>query len=126
MQSDMCKWLRDILFPTNILGKKKQCVAVSWADTPEVDGYKVFNVFFIGERLEMSYTREVRKLFYHHGEKYIWYYPEKVLFDLSDPDHYDMLEIKSGHEGGFYHRCSDIFFNCTNCESLEVNGVKLI
>ena len=119
----MCKWLRDILFPTNILGKKKQCVAVSWADTPEVDGYKSFDVVFYGEYCEISYTRSVRRGDAAPIVKTV-YFPERTSMDSED--HYERLEIMSGIHGAYVNRCSDIFFKVTNCESLEVNGVKLI
>ena len=111
-----CKKIKDILFPLNVLGKKKQCVNYQLTDPLP----NTIPVEWIGERLRITFT--YYKRIYHPMPKKVTI-PEIV--DLENGDGSE--EIIGVHRNGF--AIADdwtIHFNCTNVTSLIVNGETLI
>lgn len=108
----MCKFIKDILFPLNIFGKKKRSIVI---DLP--DGYNTvtLNINWEGDRLDVRYTR-------------VWWpgaRPEGFEQTLIDGDAADIEVIRVNTEHDRI-TCDKVYLECTNVEYLYVNGEKLI
>lgn len=111
----MCKFIKDILFPLNVLGKKKRSIVI---DLP--DGYDpvTLNINWEGDRIDVRYTR-------------IWLPPrqygkaqgiEQTLIN-GDAAAVDVIRVNNVHQR---ITCDKVYLECTNVEYLYVNGEKLI
>ena len=122
----MCQRLRDILFPTNILGKDKRTIRFALPDnlTPVH-----LTIDWAGDHLECCYV-----------ERVVWHYmtPEPHTSTKKTPVHYRYNNTEQGTQEidiyrGLYHNVSRtdvvdscVYFKCTNVTSLIVNGETLI
>lgn len=119
----MCKWLRDILFPTNVLGKKKQCVKYQ---LPVGFTSGTLNIQWEGERLDVTFTYGVQiKLPLSERRRY--YTNERYNFVDGDGgiDTID-IETRETMRDATWVEGQMIYFNCTNVTQLIVNGEQLI
>ena len=124
----MCKRIKDILWPTNIFGKKivsKSCKL----QIPEGQNYINIQAFWQGERLEMTFTH-IRTLVL--SRKRI-NNPVRVIVENGeeiDEDYnigYHGLEFFAiGAVASDAPEHNVIYFKCTNVTSLVVNGQQLI
>lgn len=104
----MCKWLRDILFPTNVLGKKKRCV--KWVHNfSSADNY---TIQWAGDRLQICHASiwingkiDRFKDTYTVGGTFLYFVAAGVNYQVVN---------------------NTLYFNCTNVTSLIVNGEQLI
>lgn len=112
----MCKFIKDILFPLNLLGKKRVCVAYKVTGrTPE--DYTL-NVVWSGERMEVAYTQIAvvpppaktlpRRKMHTNGDS-----EEFTIYARPRPERIRLAE-------------DTVYFNCTNVTKLIVNGEQLI
>lgn len=119
----MCKWIKDILFPTNCFGKKKKCAKYQLPD-----GFTsvTLNIQWEGERLDVTFTYGVQiKL--PPSERRRYYTNERFNFVDGDGgvdtiyiDRYNTAQNAKWVEEQM------IYFNCTNVTQLIVNGEQLI
>ena len=119
----MCKRIKDILFPTNVLGKKKKCVKF---DLPDGFYRGTINIQWEGERLDVTFTYGVQIKF-PPSERRRYFTNERFNFvdgdggvDTIDIDTYNLSRSSKWVEERV------IYFNCTNVTSLIVNGEQLI
>ncbi len=121
----MCKRLRDIFFPTNLLGKNVRCVSFDTSGVEVVDGRKVFTILKDGGNVELSYTKFDRdtttppphKTKYTSVKQKLTLARNVVRVPHSDPG-------AMGHTFGIANNV--LYFKCTNVQSLTVNGTRLI
>ena len=120
----MCRFIKDILFLTNLLGKKRKVVAFDLDSVPVVMNFRTVNIVWSGDRLivdstkvetlrvDMDITRTVTnvKNTYENGNVSA----ETISY-----------ELRRAPFGSTWTE-SPIFFNCTNVTYLEVNGTRLI
>lgn len=115
----MCKFIKDILFPLNLLGKKRVCVAYKVTGrTPE--DYTL-NVVWSGERMEVAYTQNIMRTMP----------PKKVsVSDMHTNGNESEITIYTRGEGsrpmGIQLIRNIVYFNCTNVTKLIVNEEQLI
>lgn len=116
----MCKFIKDILFPLNLFGKKRVCVAYTIPDGATIEDYTL-NVVWSGERMEIAYTqRNTRTM-------------PGIITPISTI-HIDGSEsgiIVYSRDEGYRFRFTQlinnvVYFNCTNVTKLIVNGEQLI
>lgn len=112
-----CKKLKQILFPLNIFGKNKQCIAY---DVPNDYSNISLDIFWIGERLGVSWTRFVR-----HGGRFT-YEQKREMFENAVEEDEQIIDIRRtvNPQVGVWE--NKIYFNCTNVTYLKVNGEILI
>lgn len=115
--------LRDILLPTNVLGKNIRCVSYDTTDVPVVDDKKTLTVTWAGERIEFSYT--TRHVYINGPKRKTEYRKNKEIlagtgtetrtfrYGPRNPQVFEYLEPM-------------IYFKCTNVTSLIVDGQQLI
>lgn len=124
----MCKRIKDILFPLNVLGKKtvsKSCKL----QIPEGQDYINIQVFWQGERLEMTFTHiktivPARKRI-NNPVRVIVENGEEIDEDYNIGYHgIDFLAIGAVASDAPEHNV--IYFKCTNVTSLIVNGEQII
>lgn len=110
----MCKWIKDILFPTNVLGKKKKCIKY-----PLPSGYTSVNLDIEckGEMV-VSYTRTwfPPNINFPNGEQKRVYVKNETT----------TITIVRANQYGQRVGCKEVYFNCTNVTRLIVNGEQLI
>ena len=114
----MCKFIKDILFPLNLFGKKRVCVAYTIPDGATIEDYTL-NVVWSGERMEIAYTqRNIRTM-------------PGIITPISTI-HTDGSEseiiVDTRTSRWQYIRLvnNEVYFNCTNVTKLIVNGEQLI
>ena len=113
----MCKWIKDILFPTNVLGKKKDSFGIKIDNPPYTS--RDFNITWTGERLEVAYTKQIRQ-----GRKY-FKEPVRLLFkDGNESEESFIVGQRLIYQGREW--TDNVYFNCTNVTKLIVNGEQLI
>lgn len=113
----MCKFIKDILFPLNLLGKKRVCVSYKViGSTPE--DYTL-NVVWSGERMEIAYTqRNVRTM-------------PGIITPIStihtDGSESEIIVDTRTSRWQYIRLVNNVvYFNCTNVTKLIVNGEQLI
>lgn len=113
----MCKWIKDILFPTNVLGKKKKCIKVAIDNPPYTN--RTFDIEWTGERLDICYTRIVRRgrTSTHNGQR---------LQFTNGNDTEESFIIGQRATTTLREWVDEVYFNCTNVTKLIVNGEQLI
>ena len=117
----MCQRLRNIFFPTNILGKDIRTIDFSIADVPDINRKKAVTFTWTGERLVFMYTIEQRR--YHWDN---WNYEEhKDTFTGGGTETYSLQYGPINPSATDYVQ-DMIYFKCTNVTSLIVNGQQLI
>lgn len=116
----MCKWIKDILFPTNVLGKKKKCVFYEFEDG-NVPNPINLSIVWVGEKIRMSYTivTNVQRPFPHAVVV------ENGKADFNGGDGTEETYTISYRRGTVLAK-RKLYFNCTNVTSLIVNGEQLI
>lgn len=112
----MCKFIKDILFPLNLLGKKRVCVAYKVVGSTAED--YTLNVVWSGERMEVTYTQIAvvpppaktlpKRKMHTNGDS-----EEFVIYARQTPQRIRLAE-------------DTVYFNCTNVTKLTVNGEQLI
>lgn len=113
----MCKWIKDILFPTNILGKKKKCVKVAIENPPYTD--RVFNVDWQGERLNICYTSLFRR------SRTTKATPVRLVYNEEEQGE-QSFTVSQNSTLDRRTWTDEVYFNCTNVTKLIVNGEQLI
>lgn len=117
----MCKQLLSILFPLNILGKKRKCVKYSVYDLPVVGNEKTLNISWVGERLIVTHT--IIQSFPFSREKETLQYKS----DFHGDEQTTQSEVVIVRAGNYLETVNDmVYFSCTNVTSLIVNGQTLI
>lgn len=116
----MCKFIKDILFPLNLLGKKRVCVSYTVPDGSPIADYTL-NVVWSGERMEIAYTQNIMRTMP----------PKKVsVSDMHTNGNESEIIIYTRGEGArpqFTQLINNVaYFNCTNVTKLIVNGEQLI
>lgn len=113
----MCKFIKDILFPLNLFGKKRVCVAYKVTGrTPE--DYTL-NVVWTGERMEIAYTqRNIRTM-------------PGIITPIStihtDGSESEIIVDTRTSRWQYIRLVNNVvYFNCTNVTKLIVNGEQLI
>lgn len=112
----MCKYIKDIFFPFNIFGKKKQCVSF---DIPNDHSTVTLNIEWTGERLQVAWTRSMRQ-----GGR-IEHEPKRQTYTNGHVTE-ETIEIKRTVHPQVGVSDNRIYFNCTNVTYLSVNGMDLI
>lgn len=116
----MCKFIKDILFPLNLLGKKRVCVAYTVPDGSQIADYTL-NVVWSGERMEVAYTNRIIQVM-----------PGviKPVSNIHTNGNESEIIIHTRGEGArpqFTQLINNVvYFNCTNVTKLIVNGEQLI
>ena len=116
----MCLKVKDILFPFNIFGKKKQSIAYDTTDTPIEGHAKVLTIKYEGERIVCRWnqvnTRGRSTKIIPHTEQYT----DEGWFELR-------ISYGNTIDGGRVRIQNEtVYFECTNPEELVVNGERLI
>ena len=113
----MCKFIKDILFPLNLFGKKRVCVAYKVTGST-VEDYTL-NVVWSGERMEITYTqRNVRTM-------------PGIITPIStihtDGSESEIIVDTRTSRWQYIRLVNNVvYFNCTNVTKLIVNGEQLI
>ena len=116
----MCKFIKDILFPLNLLGKKRVCVAYTIPDGSMIEDYTL-NVVWSGERMEIAYTNRMTQTM-----------PGviKPVSTMHTDGNESEITIHTRGEGTRPMSTqlinNVVYFNCTNVTKLIVNGEQLI
>lgn len=104
----MCRWLSNILFPTEVIGRKRQCVKYT---LPYTSGWRIIDVKATGKRIHMSVSYEDAA-------------PNKTVpLDIVDINDQTVGVMLANVE---YIRNRLVYFNCIDVKSLVVNGEQLI
>ena len=111
----MCKWLRNILFPTNILNKHVQSFEFEQVHPP-YNSY-TYEIDWTGERLEFNYYMNTRS-----GGKVV-HTPKQIIFTDGNESGEQIFIRQSLAPVVFV---SNLYLKCTNVTSLVVNGETLI
>lgn len=124
----MCKRLRDILFPTNLLGKDVRCVEYDTSDTPytgsNVGRHKHFDINWTGDQLVVSYT--IRSaVIYGPGRADITLYRENELFSEDGASELN-VGCRITQTNRRQLETEMLYIKCTNVTSLEINGETII
>ena len=111
----MCKKIKDILFPLNILGKKHRTFVFEQTHPP----YNKYNYYvkWKGERLEFSYTR-----FYRNGGRTL-HMGQREEFTNGDYNEEHLTVRQSTAPTSW---AGNLYLKCTNVTYLDVNGTVLI
>lgn len=115
----MCKFIKDILFPLNLFGKKRVCTEYIVRATARED--YTLNVVWTGERMEIAYTNRITRPM-----------PGVIrpVSNMQTNGNESEITIYTRDEGTrfmFTQLIRDtVYFNCTNVTKLIVNGEKLI
>ena len=104
----MCRWLSNILFPTEVIGRKRQCAKYI---LPNISGWHVMQVKATGKRIHMSVS-------YEDAAPNI-----TVPLDIVDVNDQTVGVVLENVQ---YIRNRLIYFNCIDVKSLVVNGEQLI
>lgn len=116
----MCKFIKDILFPLNLLGKKRVCVSYTVPDGAPIADYTL-NAVWSGERMEIAYTNRMTQVM-----------PAEIKPVSSMHTNGNESEITIHTRGeGTRPRTTQlinnvVYFNCMNVTKLIVNGEQLI
>lgn len=115
----MCKLIKDILFPLNLLGKKRVCVAYKVTGSMPED--YTLNVVWSGERMEISYTNRITRTM-----------PGVIrpVSNIHTDGNESEIIVYSRDEGARFYDTrlinNVVYFNCTNVTKLIVNGEQLL
>lgn len=111
----MCKWIKDILFPTNVFGKKIKTFTFPHTHPP-YNSYN-YDIEWTGERLEFTYTQSGRS-----GGKVIQI-PHRITFENGNNTEENVFVKQTQFPSSW---ASDLYLKCTNVTKLIVNGEQLI
>lgn len=111
----MCKWIKDILFPTNVLGKKIRTFTFPQVHPP-YNSYN-YDIEWTGERLEFTYTR------YGRSGEVVRHFPRRIMFQDGNETE-ENVSIRQSQMPYVY--VGDLYLKCTNVTKLIVNGEQLI
>ena len=114
----MCKWIKDILFPTNVLGKKKKSIRVD-LENPPYDA-RTFDIVWSGERLDVIWAEQKR-----NGINMLPVVDHRETFTDGDMTAEQVIVIQRVL-GQFRQWTDAIYFNCTNVTYLSINGEQYI
>ena len=115
----MCKWIKDILWPTNVLGSKKQSFKVEIPAPPYED--VLFTVEWTGRRLDVCYCIHFRK---GRDSKYT---DRRLTYTAAEGD--EGTQTFTVHQDAAADRrtwVTAVFFECTDVTKLIVNGQQFI
>lgn len=114
----MCKWLRDILFPLNLLGKKKRSFEVP-VQSPPYNNVP-FTVVWSGDRLDMCYASLFKR-----GKSKVIPTPIRAQYTNGNMDTETFI-VNQRASGDMRTWVNAVYFNCTNVTYLEINGTQYI
>lgn len=118
----MCKHIKDILFPLNVLGKKKRSVEYT---LPSSDRYGIINVVFAGEYIDIAWTSHYVPSSPIYGKE--TFTPQKKFYANGDGETSNSFQTKQTHATGAVSPLNNKFyFNCTNVTKLIINGEQYI
>lgn len=109
----MCDWLKDILFPTNLLGKKRQSIVYDLSGVPMINNKVTLNIMWSGDRLVISRTKL--------GPASGMVTPITEVYEYATDEPITVTQYR-----GQPFSDNAVFFDCTNVTKLEVNGEILI
>ena len=112
----MCKRIKDILWPLNVLGKKIK--SFTFPQTHPPYGTYSYDIVWTGERLEFSYTR-----FYRQGGT-TQKRPERIMLENGNETEENITVQQSAIPLASW--ASDLYLKCTNVTKLIVNGEQII
>ena len=125
----MCKKIKDILFPTNLLGRKVVCKsAVVSAPTRWPAQTITHTVIWSGDRLQIDYTCTTAATIR----------PGRGMYDIDryemireagdmSTETFDITTYSKGHGGATRALVENtIYFKCTNVTYLSIDGEQLI
>lgn len=116
----MCKYIKDIFFPFNIFGKKKQCVTFD----PYHEGNGTFPQYieWTGERIDVSWL----DIIVDRATRKTTRTPKRFTFTDAD-EREDGVMIDYENSVRYLRNTEDgVHINCTNVTFLMVNGTILI
>lgn len=119
----MCKKLRDILFPTNVLGKDKRTIKFSLKNKSISLHRILLDIQFVGKRLEICYTQVTN--YNNYQEKSVAYENgdgTSILLDIHPYDRDGQYGdiIRNGALGDM------IYLKCTDVTSLIIDWQQII
>lgn len=118
----MCKRLFQKLFPLDLFGKHKQTIVFDTTNTPVLNSTKEFNIIWEGEMLLVSYTELNRRA----KPAQTYYTPtSKVLYNGAA---FSLITKHRILPNGTADTINNnvLHINCTNVQSLSINGEKII
>ena len=108
--------IKDILFPLNTTGKKKQSVVYN---LPADHSSVTLEITWSGDRLDVAYTT------YHQSGGRNEYTPERTTYENGhDSDEDIFIRRSTIPRIGVVDNA--VYFNCTNVTYLEINGEQFI
>lgn len=123
----MCRWLRDILFPLEILGRKRKSIKFDLTTTPTQGSgrntYKEITFKWSGDRLILSYV-----IFSNYFYPVSTEYENKKSVYVNGDENTISFRIPYTQDPRVVRGAIDdvIYFNCTNVTYLEINGERYI
>jgi hypothetical protein len=118
----MCKWIKYILFPTNVLGKKKKCVSFDTLNTPTIDNMQTFEIEYEGDALAVRYTQFTQRKTPPRSRRY-----DPIEHISSGGETFEITAPRVDNQRTASNIDNHvIYFNCTNVTKLIVNGEQLI
>lgn len=124
----MCKHLRDILFPLDILGRKVRCITYDTSSTPRIDNKKTFVIEWIGERIDISATYKYAIASYEPMPPHwdITYPP--ITLNLTTSGTITLETDDFTIRGTMYKHIDQnaIYFKCTKVTKLIINGEQIV
>ena len=105
----MCRWLSNILFPTEVTGRKRQCVSYRLPDS--ASGIYPIIVKATGKRIHMS-------LVYDYG-----YYQPFHPTDITNVNDQTVTVMIGNSQ---YIKDKLVYFNCIGVTYLEIDGERYI
>lgn len=115
----MCKRLKDILFPLNILGNKVRCITypTPFQPTSTVSSLDLA-IEFEGKRFELRYLKYWVNVLSRGTEPFtkIW-----------DGDFAETVTVASGRRGSFNRPIKQkVYIKCVGAKKLIINGEQII
>ena len=107
----MKNFVRDILFPTELTGRKRQCVSYKLPDG--LSGYYLLPVHATGKRVRLCWN-------FDYSGQLIPYRPAADIVNANNQTiNYLISNVENVKDGMIY-------LNCTNVTELSINGTILI
>lgn len=118
----MCliRYIKDLLFPTNVLGKKMRTFTLPMIHPPYVS--KTFNIVWSGEYLQVKRMQYLRP---DHLQYKTRRTPIEEHFTYGDMTNVELI-VYQGHVGGATVFSNNVYLKCINVTYLEINGERYI
>ena len=117
----MCliRYIKDFLFPTNILGKKMRTFELPMVHPPYTD--KTFNITWTGDRLDIKYMRYIKPSTGIATRKE----PKELNFEHGNLSNIELI-VTQRSVANVRIYTSNVYLKCTNVTYLEINGERYI